>query len=92
MALEAKGYLTLTVSSSAVSLADATPTIPENVQRCLIRCSGADVRIRDDGTAPTSSVGFPLVDGDTIWFDGDVYKLKAIRQDSTDATLDVLCY
>jgi len=90
--MKALGYTSLTVSSTAVGVSTASPTFPTGVQSCLIRCSGADVRIRDDGTNPTSSVGFPLLDGDTIMFEGDVYRLKAIRTASTDAVLDFLCY
>lgn len=88
----AKGYTSLTVSGTAVGVSSASPSFPIGVQRCLIRCTGADVRIRDDGTNPTASVGFPLLDGDTLWFDGDIYRLKAIRTGATDAVLDILCY
>jgi hypothetical protein len=87
MAQPALGYNSLTVSSTAVA-----PTYITKAQRVLIRCIGADVMIRDDGTNPTASVGFPLLDGDAIWFDGDIHRIKAIRKDSTDATLHFLWY
>ena len=87
MAQKALGYNKLAVSSTAVA-----PTYITNAQRVLIRCVGADVMIRDDGTNPTASEGFPLLDGDAIWFDGDLHRLKAIRKDSTDAVLYFLWY
>jgi hypothetical protein len=87
MAQPSLGYNSLAVSNSAVA-----PTYINNAQRVLIRCIGADVMIRDDGTNPTASVGFPLLDGEAIWFDGDLHRLKAIRKASTDATLYFLWY
>ena len=91
MAQASLGYSKLPVSSTAVGPATATPAIPAKVQRALIRVRGGDVMIRDDGTPPTASEGLPLLDGDAIWFDGDIYRLKAIAV-STDATLYFLWY
>jgi hypothetical protein len=38
------------------------------------------VRYRDDGIAPTATVGFPLAVGQVLSYDGDLTKLRFIEQ------------
>ena len=38
------------------------------------------VRWRDDGVAPTASVGMPLAAGVTLQYDGDLSQIKFIEQ------------
>ena len=56
-----------------------------------IQVTGANVRVRFDGTNPTTSIG-------RIWYAGDTYRvwgiqnlenINFIRDDATDATLEV---
>jgi hypothetical protein len=88
--MEAKGYQQLTVSSTAVS-----PTLPTGAQVQLMVIVGetANVRWRDDGTSPTASVGMPLLaDQPALAFNGDIARVKFIRQGATDATLNIAYY
>lgn len=83
-------YEQLSVSSSAVGLTASKykPAQGHPANLALIRCSTANVRWRDDGTDPTASVGVPLNAGEILNYEGDLSKVKFIRQ-SADATLDV---
>lgn len=77
------GYQQITSMSSAVSLTVpavdnhglvGTPTL------ALIRCETQAVRWRDDGVAPTASVGMPLAVGDVLEYDGDLKSIQFIEQ------------
>lgn len=57
----------------------------------LIVAEGAPVRWRDDGTAPTASVGMPLVVGVPLQYDGDLTKIRFIEQ-SVSAKLNISYY
>lgn len=61
------GYQQITLTGTAAAL-----TVPIKAQAMLVRVSTANARIRTDGTAPTATVGFPLVTTDTtpLWFEG----------------------
>ena len=49
------------------------------------------VRWRDDGTAPTASVGMPLAAGVTLQYDGDLTQIQFIEQ-AASAKLNVTYY
>jgi hypothetical protein len=49
------------------------------------------VRWRDDGTAPTASIGMPLAAGVTLQYDGDLSKIKFIES-TASAVLNVSYY
>ena len=49
------------------------------------------VRWRDDGVAPTASVGMPLAAGVTLQYDGDITKIRFIEQ-SASAKLNITYY
>lgn len=59
---------TLTVSNSAVSLADASPPLPQRCRRALITIEDDQIRWRVDGTAPSSSEGHLMDSGDDLDF------------------------
>jgi hypothetical protein len=88
------GYQQITSLSSAQSL-----TIPDKNPQgsagtptaAIIRCETQAVRWRDDGTAPTASVGMPLAVGDTLVYDGDLKKIQFIEQ-TASAKLNVSLY
>jgi hypothetical protein len=77
------GYQQITSLSSAQSL-----TVPVvDLQGCackpsiaLIVAETQAVRWRDDGTAPTASVGMPLAVGVALQYDGDLSKIQFIEQ------------
>jgi hypothetical protein len=86
----------LAVSTVAVSL--VLPTAAQNATAnvsapnyALIVCETNDVRWRDDGTNPTSSVGSLLKAGQSLKYNGPLASIKFIRV-SADATLDVNFY
>lgn len=83
-----KGYQQLVVSSTAVGL-----TVPAGASRAVIRCEAQPIRFRDDGTNPTSSVGFPKVATNEFELFGNAMRAaRFIRSGASDATLEVLYY
>lgn len=89
------GYQQITSLSSAQNLTvpsvdpntglDIMPTI------AIITPETQGVRWRDDGVAPTATVGMPLAAGVTLQYDGDLRKIQFIEQ-SGSAKLNVSFY
>lgn len=88
------GYQQITSLSSAATLTvpatdknglSAKPTL------AVIVPETQAVRWRDDGTAPTSSVGMPLAVGQPLEYDGDLSKIQFIEQ-SASAKINVSYY
>lgn len=88
------GYQQITSLSSAQSLTvptkdirglAGTPTI------AIITPLTQSVRWRDDGTAPTASVGMPLSAGSSLVYDGDLTRIKFIEQ-TASAELNISYY
>ncbi len=84
-----KGFRTLAVSTTAVAL----PTIPSNATRAIINVATDAIRWRDDGTAPTASVGMPVAANASIELLSreSILAFKAIRV-TTDASLNIAYY
>lgn len=80
------GYEQITDLSTAQSL-----TVPTNANYALIQAEGDDLRWRDDGTAPTASVGMILPESTDIWYAGDMSAFQAI-QINTGGKLNVSYY
>lgn len=77
------GYQQITTLSSSTAL--TVPVVDVNGLSCkptmaLITPEGQAVRWRDDGTAPTASVGMPLAAGVTLQYDGDLTQIRFIEQ------------
>jgi len=77
------GYQQITTLSSATKLTvpttdlnglSAKPTL------ALIVAETQNVRWRDDGVAPTASVGMPLAANVTLQYDGDLSRIQFIEQ------------
>jgi hypothetical protein len=85
-----RGYAQLTVSTTALAL----PSIPKGAQYAIVYINAQPVRYRDDGTAPTASVGMPAVSGTTIELVSaeSIRNFRAIRSGGTDAELNVSYY
>jgi len=69
-------------------------TVPGTAKTALIQNNGAEIRIRVDGGAPTTVVGFLVADGDTIEFFDDDYEtslrnFRAIRTGAVSSTLTI---
>ena len=89
------GYQQITGLSVAKGL--TVPTIDPNTgltvkaNFALITPDTNGVRWRDDGTAPTASIGMPLAAGVTLQYDGDLSKIKFIES-TASAVLNVSYY
>jgi hypothetical protein len=83
---KALGYDQITSLGSAVGL-----TPPSGALVAVIVAEGAAVRWRDDGTAPTATVGMPLPAGGQMTYAGDLGAIQFIEQ-ADGAALDVSYY
>jgi len=75
----------LTVPVRDINGLSSTPTV------AIVVPEGQGVRWRDDGTAPTATVGMPLAAGATLVYDGDLTRIRFIQQAAT-ATINVVYY
>jgi hypothetical protein len=88
------GYQQITSLSSAANLTVPARDKLGNQQQAtfaLIIPEGQAVRWRDDGIAPTATVGMPLAVGVTLQYDGDLTKIQFFEQ-SGGAKLNVSYY
>lgn len=69
------GYQQMTSISAATSL----PSIPANATAAFIDCEVSNVRWRDDGVAPTATVGKNLYVGSQFWYKGSLSALQVIQ-------------
>lgn len=88
---ECIGYQQIASLSGSTAL-----TVPQAVggqkpTLALIIAETQGVRWRDDGTAPTASVGMPLSVGIPLNYDGDLSKIRFIEQ-TASAKLNVSYY
>lgn len=88
------GYEQITSLSTLTAL--NAPSTDANGLLCkpsfaLITCETAAVRWRDDGGAPTASVGMPLAAGVTLQYDGDLSRIRFIQQ-TAGAKLNISYY
>lgn len=80
------GYQQITSLSASTAL-----TVPSGATLALIVPETQNVRWRDDGTAPTASVGMPIFVGASLSYDGDLNRIRFIQQ-AASATLNVSYY
>ena len=80
------GYQQLTALSTSSSL-----TVPTGATLAIMVPESQPVRWRDDGTAPTSSVGMPLAISTALSYDGDLQNIRFIEQ-AASAKLNVSYY
>lgn len=89
------GYQQIASLSSAQSLnvptVDPVTGLNAKPSIALITPETQGVRWRDDGTAPTASVGMPLAAGVTLQYDGDLTKIKFIEQ-TASAKINISYY
>ncbi|HEY8879199.1 MAG TPA: hypothetical protein VIN03_16645 [Roseateles sp.] len=83
------GYQQITSLSGAQGL-----TVPAGTKLALIQAETQAVRWRDDGTAPTATVGYPLAVGSELRYTGTAAALAAIRfiEQTASAKLNVSYY
>ena len=85
-------YEDFVVSTTAAGLnLDSLPSLVpvKDLRRIVIQNLGDKTRWRADGTAPTSTTGLRLSDGDLLVYDGDPAKIKFIK-DATAAVSPTL--
>lgn len=80
------GYQQITNLTTAQPL-----TIPATATFALVEAEGIDCRWRDDGVAPTGTVGMPLYAGPSQVFSGELATLQFI-QTAAGAVLNVSYY
>lgn len=77
------GYQQITSVSASTALTVPTRDPQGNVCQptmALIVCETQAVRWRDDGTAPSATVGMPLAVGVAMNYDGDLNKIRFFEQ------------
>lgn len=83
----ALGYQQITSLSAATGL-----TVPDGTSFCMVTPEAQAVRWRDDGTAPTATVGYPLAVGSELRYTaGQLSTLKFIEQ-TTSAKINISYY
>ena len=86
------GYIQLTSLSVAGPIGPLVTVIPVNAIMCLIQAEVAGVRWRDDGVAPTATVGMPLAAGQEFQYtSNDLTQINFIQQ-AAGAILNVSFY
>jgi hypothetical protein len=90
-AQRASTYEALTVDNTARSISEDTLS---GQGSCVAVLETAEVRWRNDGTAPTSSVGTPIASGTTVSFShiDDARLAQFIRTTGTSGVLHVNCF
>ena len=87
------GYQQITSMATAVGL-----TVPvagsivgqqQLPAKCIITPQTQAVRWRDDGVAPTATVGYPLAIGAELRYDGDLRRIQFIEQ-AASAVINVV--
>ena len=71
------GYQQITSLSSSTAL-----TVPAGASMAVIVPEGQALRWRDDGVAPTATVGMPVYVGAVLNYDGDLKLIRFIQQAS----------
>lgn len=80
------GFQQLTATGTASTL-----TVPNGAIFAFITVEGANIRYRDDGTAPTATIGYLVAAGQQLTYSGTLATLQLISQ-SGSPVVDVLYY
>lgn len=79
-------------TSLSTSTAGPLPSVPSGpVGSFLLSVENSGIRWRDDGTAPTSTVGQPVSAGSALCYGNDPHAVQVIGQ-TAGATIDVTYY
>lgn len=74
------GYCQLTSVSSSTLVSSCSGGIPARTAWAVLCIDTAAIRWRDDGTAPTASVGMPVASGQCFYYSGTFAALRVIAQ------------
>ena len=86
-----RGFQQITSLSAAAGLTVPTGGDGLTPIRAVIHCEAQAVRWRDDGTAPSATVGMRLQVGQELDYDADLTKIKFIEE-AASAKLNVTYY
>jgi hypothetical protein len=97
--LEQMGFEQLTSLAASIGLTTpkgpmfgTAPELSKSVARlAIIQAEGANVRWRDDGTAPTAGIGMRLLQDRDMFYQGDLSAIRFI-QEAGGAKLNVAYY
>ena len=89
--LQPLGYCQLTSLNAATNFSACPGGIPAGANIAWISVSSQGIRYRDDGTSPTSVIGFPIGPGATLFYVGTPRLIELIEQKAS-AIVDVLFY
>lgn len=84
------GYCQLSVTT-AVLVSTCSGGIPGGATRAYVTPETAAIRWRDDGTAPTTTVGYPVAIGAQLIYYGNLPTLQVIAQSGT-STVNIAFY
>ena len=84
--LAPKGYEQLTSLLTVQSL-----TVPGTAQMVLLQSLDHNVRWRDDGVAPTATVGMRISAGEEFWYTGNLAAIQFIEE-APSAVLNAAYY
>lgn len=84
--LKPMGFQQITGLSTVKAL-----TIPTGAVMAVVRAETQAVRWRDDGTAPTASIGMEILVGQELHYDADMTTIQFIEE-TASATLSVSYY
>lgn len=82
------GYSQITSLSSAAGIG----TIPAGTRLIALQAESQNLRWRDDGTNPTTTVGMILAAGDVLWYDGTKQSSIKFIEVTATAKLNVSFY
>ena len=87
------GYQQITPNAATALTVPTTDKNGNKLQPTLIVITpeGQNVRWRDDGTDPTTTVGMPIYVGTSFLYDGDLTRIKFIEQ-TASAKLNISYY
>lgn len=88
-------YESITVANTAIGITSSVYTVSgKNASKCVASLETAQIRVRLDGTNPTSSEGVLVEIGQSLTIDGfvNIKAFRAIRTGSTSGVLKVHCY
>jgi len=74
------GYCQLTSVSASTLVSSCSGGIPQSTGWATLCVDTAAIRWRDDGTAPTASVGMPIAAGQCFYYSGTFATLRVIAQ------------
>ena len=87
--LVAKGFFSGTISTAATLASLTGGTVPANTRIAIIQPETYDIRIRDDGTAPTATTGLRIYAGEKYRHLGSMANLQIVAV-ATAATVNIL--